>query len=444
MDNYNQKLNDLRAQLRGQTAGVFGLAKNTSNLFRDRQPRAAPKVDLSGFDRVLDVNTSAQTVDCEGMTTYADLVDATAAHGLIPCVVPQLKSITIGGALAGVGIESSSFRYGLVHETLNSADVLLADGRVITCTPDNEHRDLFFGLPNSYGTLGYVLKVNARLVPIKQYVKLTHVRHSDAGAYFADIAERCEGDADFVDGTVFAADEMYITIGNFVDSCPYVSDYTFEHIYYRSIRKKTTDYLTTHDYIWRWDTDWFWCSRNVFAENWLVRRLLGRRRLNSVTYQKIMRWSSKTGIARRLPFGGGGQAESVIQDIDIPVARAAEFLAFLLREIGILPIWICPIRAPDAARVFPLYRLEPHTLYINFGFWDAVRHPLPAPTGYSNRLIEHKTRELHGKKSLYSDAYYPEDEFWQIYDGATYDALKRRYDPGGNLRNLYQKCVLAQ
>jgi len=42
--------------------------------------------------------------------------------------------------------------------------VLLADGAIVTCTPANEHRDLFFGFPNSYGTLGYALKVTVRTV----------------------------------------------------------------------------------------------------------------------------------------------------------------------------------------------------------------------------------------------------------------------------------------
>jgi len=35
--------------------------------------------------------------------------------------------------------------------------------------------------------------------------------------------------------------------------------------------------------------------------------------------------------------------ESVIQDVDIPIARAPEFLAFFLKEVGVLPVWICPI-----------------------------------------------------------------------------------------------------
>lgn len=238
MSVHEEKVDQLVADLRVRGPGGLGLAKDNTNLFRDRARRARPRVDLSHFNRVLGVDVDAGTVDCEGMTTYSDLADATLAQGLMPCVVPQLKSITIGGATAGVGIESSSFRYGLVHETLLAMDVLLADGNVVTCTPDNEHRDLFFGFPNSYGTLGYALKLTAKVVPAKPFVQLTHVRHGDAREFFQDLGQRCRGEADFIDGTVFSPGEMYITVGRFVDGCPYASDYTFENIYYRSIREE--------------------------------------------------------------------------------------------------------------------------------------------------------------------------------------------------------------
>lgn len=401
-------------------------------------------MDLSGFNRVVAVDPSAGSVECGGMTTYADLADATLAQGVMPCVVPQLKSITAGGAAAGVGIESSSFRHGLVHETLLAMDVLLADGSVVSCTPDNEHRELFFGLPNSYGTLGYALKLRAQTVPVKRYVALTHLRHRSAPEYFADLARHCAGDADFVDGVVFSADEMVVTLGRFVDSAPYASDYTYERIYYRSIRERDSDYLSARDYLWRWDTDWFWCSKNLWAQNPLVRRLLGRRRLNSVTYSRIMRWNARWGITRALSRLAGRQSEPVIQDVDLPLARAPEFLAFLLREIGILPIWICPVRAPDPARVFPLYRLAAQTLFVNFGFWGAVAGRSRTPPGFHNRAVERKVRELGGIKSLYSETYFPETEFWEAYGGAAYRALKARYDPHGAFGDLYRKCVLRQ
>lgn len=428
----------------GGAAGP-GLAKRTSNLFRDRAPRQRPAIDVSHFDEVIRVDPAAGVVEAEGMITYAALVLHTLAQGVMPAVVPQLKSITLGGAVAGVGIEASSFRQGLVHDTVAALEVLTGDGRIVRCTPDNEHRDLFFGFPNSYGTLGYAVAVTARTLPVKPFVALTHTRFASAEACFAAIDELGADPApDFLDGTVFGPGELYLTSGRFVESAPHASDYTYENIYYRSIREKAVDWLTVSDYLWRWDTDWFWCSKNVGAQHPFVRRLLGRRRLNSITYQRIMRWNSRWGVTRALTRVSGRHAESVIQDIDIPLAHAAEFLAFLHREIGILPIWLCPMRAPAAAKPFTLYPLRTDTTYVNFGFWDVVTDAVQRPDGYRNRMIEREVERLGGMKSLYSDSYYTEAEFWRIIDRAAYVQLKARYDSEGRLPDLYAKCVLRR
>ena len=109
---YADKLARLTAELaatraEGQASASFGLAKSTSNLFRDRAARRGHAIDLARFNEVIDVDPAAGTVRAEGMTRYVDLVDATLAQGTMPAVVPQLKSITLGGAVAGVGIEAT-------------------------------------------------------------------------------------------------------------------------------------------------------------------------------------------------------------------------------------------------------------------------------------------------------------------------------------------------
>ncbi|HEY4314048.1 MAG TPA: FAD-binding oxidoreductase, partial [Actinomycetes bacterium] len=130
------------------------LAKKTSNLFRPRASTATPGLDVSALDGVLSVDPVARTCDVQAMTTYEHLVDATLAHGLMPTVVPQLKTITIGGAVTGLGIESSSFRSGLPHEAVREIEVLTGDGQVVVARPDGPDADLFRAFPNSYGTLG--------------------------------------------------------------------------------------------------------------------------------------------------------------------------------------------------------------------------------------------------------------------------------------------------
>ena len=391
------------------------------------------------------MDAAAGWVEAEGMVGYEALVQACLAQGVMPAVVPQLKTITLGGAVAGVGIESSSHRHGLVHDTMLELEVLLGDGSVVACTPDNEYADLFFGFPNSYGTLGYALRVKAKAVPVKPYVRLEHLPFAEPARCFEALGERLRaGEDDFIDGTVFSPHELYLTLGRFADRAPYASDYTYAEIYYRSIRERREDFLTVHDYLWRWDTDWFWCSKNLGAQNPLLRRLAyGRKRLGSRTYTRLMRWNSRVGATKRVERLLGLHSESVIQDVDIPLERAGEFLEFYAREIGLWPQWICPIGpAPHAGR-HPLYPLRPGW-YVNFGFWDVKRTRAAHPPGHFNRLVEKKVQDLGGIKSLYSESFFPEEEFHRLYGGDAYAALKRKYDPRGAFPGLYEKCVLRR
>jgi FAD/FMN-containing dehydrogenase len=434
----------LAEALRSAGTKPVRLRKRTSNLFRDRKPSDGLHLDVGDLTGVLDVDLAAGLVDVEAMTTYADLVDACLAVGVMPAVVPELKSITIGGAVSGLGIEASSFRHGLVHETVTELEVLLPDGRSVVATPTNADAPLFFGIPNAFGTLGYILRLKAKTVPVQPYVRIERTRHGAAEAFLADLAEQCQGDADFVEGVVFAADRLYVSVGRFVDRAPFVSDYSFEHVYYRSIAERPVDYLTVRDFIWRWDTDWFWCSKNLLAEWPPVRRLLGRDRLNSITYTRLMRWNNRFNVLGGIHRLLGRRSESVIQDVDVPIDRAAEFLDFLLREIGIVPVWTCPFRTRPGAETFPLFPLPAGRLYVNFGFWDIVRSRERRPANHYNRLIERKLIEIGGTKSLYSDSYFSREEFWRLYNGEAYGRLKAAYDPDGRLKDLYQKCVLRE
>ena len=165
---------DRLAERLREGGGQVGLGKETSNLFRDRAGPERRRLDVREFREVLRVDPAAGIVEAEGMASYETLVAACLPQGVMPAVVPQLKTITLGGAVAGVGIEASSHRYGLVHESVLELEVLTGDGRIVVCRPDNEHADLFYALPNSYGTLGYALRVIVRTAPVKRYVRLEH------------------------------------------------------------------------------------------------------------------------------------------------------------------------------------------------------------------------------------------------------------------------------
>jgi FAD/FMN-containing dehydrogenase len=440
-DAHEARVAQALAQVHADGGGLLALDKRTSNLFRDRAQGERRRLDLSAFTHVIDADPDEGWVDVEGLCTYEDLVAWCLPQGFMPAVVPQLRTITAGGAVSGVAIEASSFRHGLVHHTLRELEVLLPQGEVVTCDPTNAHADLFHGFPNSYGSLGYALRLRLATQPVRPYVAVRHRRFAHASAFFEALQAACEGDADFVDGVVFAPGDLVLSTARFADTAPWRSDYGYLDIYWRSLREREEDWLSTADWLWRWDTDWFWCSSHFGAQHALVRRLLGRGRLNSRTWQRWMRAASRHQLAQRLAHWRGRYRESVIQDVDIPLAHAPAFLDFLHDAIGILPVWICPLRGDTPGERFPLYPLQGARWYVNFGFWDAVERRGDFAPGHFNRLIEGEVARLGGIKSLYSDSFYPREAFDRAYGGAAYARLKAKYDPQHRAPDLYDKTV---
>jgi FAD/FMN-containing dehydrogenase len=426
----------------------IGLNKNTSNLFRPRG-RSPQRLNVRDFNCVISIDAKHLLAEVEGMTTFEDFVIATLPHGLLPLVVPQLKTITVGGAVSGLGIESSSWKYGLVHEGVKSMEVLLPDGQVVDCRPDNKYKDLFYGLPNSYGTLGYILKLTIKLRPAKPYVRIKHLSFDKPAACFEQLQAICstgryqDQAVDFVDGVAFGPGKLYLTLGFDSASAPYTSDYTYMDVYYRSIPKRSEDYLSTHDYIWRWDTDWFWCSKNVYANHRLVRRLLGRKRLGSATYSRLMRLSDRYPMAQWLQRLGGreGTREAIIQDVEVTIDKAETFLGQFQKQIDIQPVWLCPTKSLTKDWPYALYPMDPRQLYVNFGFWDSVATTHGADSGYYNKKVEALVERLGGMKSLYSSVFYDRETFERKYNYPAYNKLKAAYDPSGQFKGLYEKCI---
>jgi FAD/FMN-containing dehydrogenase len=337
-------------------------------------------------------------------------------------------------------------------------DILTGAGDIVTARPDNEHADLFRAFPNSYGSLGYAVRLRIELEPVHPYVALRHIRFADLDA-LTDAVEaistsrRWAGESvDFLDGVVFELDEAYLTLGRWVDDVAESgllkpSDYTGQQIYYRSLRERSRDVLTVRDYLWRWDTDWFWCSKAFGAQHAMARKLWPARLRRSDVYHRIVGWENKYRVMARIDRRRGKPAsERVVQDVEIPVERTADFMRWFTANVPMHPVWLCPLRLREkgghgTARQWPLYPLREGQTYVNIGFWGTVPIAPGHVDGDVNRLIEKAVAEHDGHKSLYSDAYYDKETFEAMYGGTTYSSVKEVYDPDHRLTGLYEKAV---
>jgi FAD/FMN-containing dehydrogenase len=421
-------------------AGQLRLAKSTiSNLFR-YQPRgkAERRVSLGRFDDVIALDAEARTLDVEGLATFETIVNFCLRHGLLPPVSPELKHITIGGATVGIGIESTCFRHGFVHDALLEADVLLPNGSVVTCTPDNECRDLFFALPNSYGTLGYILRAKLRLEPAKPFVELAITRFDDANRYLEAMRAATEqGDIDFVEGLFFEDERYFLKCGRFADTANRVDDILRHHIYYKLVQSRELITLRTQDYIFRYDPEWFWNLPETPFYAWFRRYAPQRFRNSSFYTRHIAREAKLRAFFGRQPK----DTEPLIQDWEVPWDRAAELIETCLGKVDLdgRPWAAVPIKTPRQPTLYPI---KPNELYFNLGCYCQVRRPVGEPPYHYTRLMDDRCFELDGIKMLYSSTFLDKSEFDRHFNGAQYAALKAKYDPEASAPTLYEKVAM--
>lgn len=422
-------------------SGPLRLQKSTiSNLFR-YQPRGAAqrRLSLGEFNHVIGLDTESRTVEVEGLTTYETVVRYCLERGFLPLVAPELKHITVGGATVGIGIESTCFRYGFVHDGLREADVLLPAGKIVTARADNEHADLFDALPNSYGTLGYILRAKVAVHPAGPYVHLRVEKFTDVEAYLEAMRIATESaELVFVEGLFFEDGRFYLMTGTFAERVPHVDDIVRRNIFYRLVETRSDIYLTTFDYIFRYDPDWFWNVPETGLYN-VFRRIAPESWRNSAFYTKYVALKRKLLTSIGL---GNDRMEPLIQDWEVPWRHGAELIRFAIENVDLAgyPWAAVPIKAPRQPTLYPV---KPGELYFNLGCYCQVRRPAGMEPYHYTKILDRKCFEQGGIKMLYSSSFLSEAEFDALYNGAAYRTLKAKYDPGGHAQTLYKKVALA-
>lgn len=178
------------------------------------------------FEQVLEIDAENKIARCEPLVNMGQITRVTVPMGLALAVVAELDDLTVGGLINGYGIEGSSHIYGLFSDTVVAYEIVLADGRLVRATCDNEYSDLFYAIPWSQGTLGLLVAAEIKLIDVKPYMKVTYqpVRGTlqDIAQAYNDTYMPRDGDQEnpekvpeFVEGMVYSETEAVCMTGHY-------------------------------------------------------------------------------------------------------------------------------------------------------------------------------------------------------------------------------------
>ncbi len=413
------------------------------------RPRRSDRfVDISPLSNVLKVDAKSRTALVEPNVPMDRLVASTLEHGLIPPVVMEFPGITCGGGYAGTAGESSSFAHGFFDNTINHVEIVLANGEVVQASRDT-NSDLFHGAAGAVGTLGVTTLMELQLVEAKKYVKTTfHPRRSIRDTIQLVQEEASDRSHDYIDGIIFSKDHGVVITGEKTDEEPLRAQ-TFSHPrdpwYYLHVQEKTlsaetpvTEFIPLAEYLFRYDRGGFWVGRSAFD-------------YFQFPFNSQTRWFLDDFLHTRMLYKALHASRQstmyIIQDLAVPYSSAEAFIDYTADTFGIWPLWLCPLLETPPPTFHPHISRSPPvagtakptpTQMLNVGLWGPGP-PDPRRCATLNRDLERRLHEeFGGMKWLYAHTYYSEEEFWQVYDRQSYDALREKYH-ATSLPTVYDK-----
>ncbi|XP_050230879.1 delta(24)-sterol reductase [Mercurialis annua] len=429
------------------------------------------EVDLSAFRHILDIDRERMIAKVEPLVNMGQISRATCPMNLALAVVAELDDLTVGGLINGYGIEGSSHLYGLFSDTVVAYEIVMADGKVVRATKDNEYSDLFYAIPWSQGTLGLLVSAEIKLISIKEYMRLTYKPvqgnlQEIAQAYVDSFAPRDldqdnpEKVPDFVEGMIYSPTEGVMMTGRYASKEEakkkgnkinsvgwWFKPWFYQHAQTALKKGEFVEYIPTREYYHRHTRCLYWEGKLIlpFGDQWWFRFLLGW-----LMPPKVSLLKATQGEAIRNYY----HDNHVIQDMLVPLYKVGDGLEWVHREMEVYPIWLCPHRLfklPVKTMVYPEAGFEherrqgdtPYAqMYTDIGVYYA---PGPVLRGeeYDGaeavRKLESWLIDNHGFQPQYAVSELNEKDFWRMFDAGLYEQCRKKYGAVGTFMSVYYK-----
>jgi len=349
--------------------------------------------------------------------------------------------LTVGGLLMGFGIESSSHIYGLIQHICEAFEIVTSDGSLVRATKD-ENPELFYALPWSYGTIGFLVAAELKIVPCNHYVHLHYYPFRNRAEFIKKFeSESITEKSDFVEGLVYSENDAVIMTGkmtnNIVNSKYNPINFWYKPWFYEHVRGflKTgehDEYIPLRDYYHRHTRSIFWELAEIipFGNHPLFRLLFGWALPPKISLLKL----TQTKGLKRLY-----DANHVIQDMLIPINALDKSLSVFHEQFRVYPLWLCPmkvVKTPFRGMVNPPGGKD--EMFVDIGAYG-VPGIKPFKTVEAHRAVEKYVKDARGFQALYADTHMTRDEFEKMFDMQLYNKMRKKYDCEKAFPYVYDK-----
>ena len=393
------------------------------------------KIDVGMYD-ILELSEQHGTIKVEPLATMGQISRNLISRGWTLAVLPELEDLTVGGLIMGFGIESSSHKYGLFQSICASFDLVTADGHCVRCSP-SEHTDLYYLIPWSHGTLGFLVAAELKIIPAKKFIRVHYqpVYSLDEMVEVFEEASRKTGDNDFVEGLIYSRDTAVITRGTFTNEIDsngtinaigrWYKPWFYKHVEtYLKNRQSGVEYIPLRHYYHRHTRSYFWTMEEIipFGNHPFFRCLLGWALPPRIELLKY----TETETTRKLR-----EKFYMVQDMLMPIRYLKQSIQYFNDHFNLYPLWLSPMAVFDNEKhlgfVHPLRQKDGTVdeMYVDIG---AYGKPLKASFDNSSALplLEKFVMDHHGYQALYAKTTLSREEFRSMFDHSGYDKLREQ------------------
>lgn len=420
------------------------------------------RIRTGQLDHIVQVDEEAMTITAEPAVNMGDITNYLMPRGLALLCQVEMESLTIGGLSMGLGMETNSHNLGWFQESVVQFEIVTAESpprvRKITAKDDP---DIFYALPHSVGTLGFLVSVTVKLTRTKPFVRMHYIMTKSAEELCEVMTKLGEADNDlkksggvptqFLEATAYSKDTAVVQTGEFCDAPTTKEDkamvnginWWFKPFYFRHLEdlllaghKTYDEIIPLKHYYHRFTRSIFWEIEDMipFASHPLYRIFWGWMGAPEVSLLKLFQGP----VIRR-----SSVYAHVVQESCMPVRRLTEGLNKFEEWWDIYPLLLFPLRTydrgersgflhPQKRNLAPGYDTKtesctPWGVWVDLAAYGVPRQVREGGTFDAKKTVrefEEWTRDVGGWQCYYTDIFCTRREYREMFDHSLWEKAR--------------------